>query len=137
MPTPRSANCILCDDVRHEVGNKISLMGIYTSDIIFSTPPPVTFRTLGLVTWLIFDIDDRPAHLTVRVLVPPERTEALRIEADVERELSPKYERDEYSRGTLRIVGMIDGLQFTEAGFLEVMIDTERETFRAGRIRIW
>src|SRR4051794_10954427 len=87
MPTPRVANCIFCDDIRHEVGNKVSLMGIYSADILFPGPPPVAFRTLGIVAWLIFDVDDRPTKFTIRVLVPPDRTEVLKIEADIEGEL--------------------------------------------------
>jgi hypothetical protein len=136
MPTPRVANCIFCDDIRSEVGNKVSLMGVYSADMLFPVPPPVTFRTVGIVTWIIFDVNDRPTHLTVRVLVPPARTEVLKVETDVEGELPLQYERDEYSKGQFRFTNTINGIQFTEEGFLEVMIDTERETIRAGRLRI-
>ena len=136
MPAPRIANCIFCEDIRAEVGNKISLMGVYGIDMQFPVPPPVAVRTIGIVAWIIFDVDDRPTHLTVRVLVPPARPEVLKIETDIEGELPLQYERDEYSKGQFRFVSSINGVQFTEEGFLEVMIDTERETVRAGRLRI-
>jgi hypothetical protein len=136
MPTPRVGNCIFCDDIRSEVGNKVSLMGVYSADMLFSVPPPVAFRTLGIVAWIIFDVDDRPTHLTMRVLVPPARTEVLKIETNIEGELPLQYERDEYSKGQFRFTSTINGIQFTEEGFLEVMIDTERETVRTGRLRI-
>jgi hypothetical protein len=136
MPTPRVANCVFCDDIRTEVGNKVSLMGVYSTDMQFPVSPPIAIRTLGIVAWIIFDADDRPTHLTMRVLVPPARTEALKIEANIEGELPIHYERDEYSKGQLRFISMINGIQFTEEGFLEVMFDTERETIRAGRLRI-
>ena len=29
-------NCILCDDIRSEVGNKKSLMGVYSKEIAFA-----------------------------------------------------------------------------------------------------
>lgn len=32
-------NCIICEDIRQELGNKHSLMGIYDDSIIFRTPP--------------------------------------------------------------------------------------------------
>lgn len=31
-------NFIICDDIRHEIGNKISLMGIYDTSIEFNVP---------------------------------------------------------------------------------------------------
>src|SRR5947209_13397450 len=107
MPTPRVANCIFCDDIRSEVGNKVSLMGLYSTDILFTIPPPVAVRTLGIVAWLIFDVDDRPTHLTIRVLVPPARTEVLRIETDIEGELPLHFEPDEYSKGQFRFISML------------------------------
>ena len=39
MKIANKISSILCDDVRHEVGNKTSLMGIYDKDIIFSNLP--------------------------------------------------------------------------------------------------
>jgi len=32
-------NFILCDDIRYEVGSKLSLMGVYADSIEFSVPP--------------------------------------------------------------------------------------------------
>src|SRR5947208_9776772 len=136
MPNPRVANCIFCDDIRHEVGNKVSLMGVYSADVLFPMPPPVTFRTLGIVAWIIFDVDDRPTHFTLRVLIPPQRTEVVKMDADTEGEPLVHFERDEYSKGQFRVVSAINGITLTEEGFLEVMIDTERETVRAGRLRV-
>jgi hypothetical protein len=60
----------------------------------------------------------------------------LKIETDIEGELPLHYERDEYSKGQFRFTSTINGIQFTEEGVLEVMIDTERETVRVGRLKI-
>lgn len=39
MNTPRTAWTIVCDDVRNEIGNKVSYMGIYQSELIVSEFP--------------------------------------------------------------------------------------------------
>jgi hypothetical protein len=134
-PNPRAATCVFCDDIRAEVGNKISLMGIYASDILLSSPPPVMLPKFALVAWVLSDFDDRPTRVTVRILVPPGRTELARLEADTDEVLFP-HAPDELSKASLRIMTTMMPLTLTEEGFLEVMIDTERETFRAGRLRI-
>ena len=41
MKVSKKINTILCDDVRYEVGGKISLMGIYSKDIIVNKVPAI------------------------------------------------------------------------------------------------
>lgn len=41
MKVAKKINTVLCDDVRNEVGNKLSLIGIYTKDIIFNEIPAI------------------------------------------------------------------------------------------------
>src|SRR5438067_737624 len=98
MPNPRAANCIFCDDIRSETGNKVSLMGIYDSDIIFTAPPPAVMPKFCIVAWVISDVNDRPSKLDIRILVPPGRTELVKLEADPQAAIYP-YDPDELSRG--------------------------------------
>ena len=83
MPAERTGTCIFCDDVRLEVGNKISLMGIYSSEILFTAAPPTVIPKLGIVAWLIFDRDDFPEKLTIRI-VGPDKQEIVQMTADSE-----------------------------------------------------
>ena len=48
MKLAKSIKTIMCDDVRNEVGGKMSLMGIYGRDIIIAKTPVVlpTFHFL-------------------------------------------------------------------------------------------
>ncbi|MFO8083873.1 MAG: hypothetical protein R6U27_06090 [Desulfobacterales bacterium] len=41
MKVAKSIKTILCDDVRNEVGGKISLMGIYSKDIVVNKVPAI------------------------------------------------------------------------------------------------
>lgn len=41
MKVAKKINTVLCDDVRNEIGNKLSLIGIYTKDIVFNEIPAI------------------------------------------------------------------------------------------------
>lgn len=133
MANPRTATCVFAEDIRVELGNKFSLMGIFAAEIIVAAPAPVVLPKFCIATWLLFDIGDVPTKVTVRVLVPPNRTEILKYEQS---SFQFPYEHDELSHGTLRIVNPIINFPLYDEGFIEVMVETERETFRAGRLRI-
>ena len=49
---------IFCDDVRQEVGGKMSLIGVYGADIQFSVPFPLTVPKLSLVAYYNIDARD-------------------------------------------------------------------------------
>src|SRR6266478_5710551 len=136
MPNPRVATCLFCDDVRAEVGNKISLMGLFTNDIIFTLPPPVTYPKLGLVIWVFSDIDDIPDKFTVRILMPPDRTEIAKFDGDGHSLFDPS-DIDEFSaKATIRIIVSMGNVIFSGEGMMEIMVETEgHDPIRAGRLR--
>jgi hypothetical protein len=58
-------NYIFCDDIRHEIGGKVTLVGVYNDRIVFNPPPnlkdvpwPVTLK-LGVFVKLCFDSEDK------------------------------------------------------------------------------
>jgi hypothetical protein len=52
-------NAVYCDDIRVEVGGKISLMGVYQSDMIFPQFPALVPKFCSRIT-LRFRVDERP-----------------------------------------------------------------------------
>lgn len=48
------ADVLFCDDIRNELGGKISLMGLYTKDLVVPEIPYI-LPTLGLFVTLAFD----------------------------------------------------------------------------------
>lgn len=62
----RYLHTIYCDDVRLEVGNKQSLMGIYSSDL-FLPELPIALPKLCIVVNLVTPIDKPWKELTIRV----------------------------------------------------------------------
>jgi Family of unknown function (DUF6941) len=61
---------IICDDIRRELGNKVSIMGIYTESINISVPSdtkwPIAFR-LGVYVRIEFDkLDPAPDRFIIK-----------------------------------------------------------------------
>jgi hypothetical protein len=139
MPEARFAHCLFCDDVRQEVGGKLSYMGIYGSDMIFppgATPGiPILVQKLIVVVWIVSDIDDKPTKAAFVIYGPPNRTEIARIEVDPSM-LAPiqisKDARKHRLQGVLPLLNIV----FDNAGIIEVSVETERETILAGRLKI-
>jgi hypothetical protein len=129
--------CIFCEDIRAEVGNKFSLMGIFAADIAFPVPAPVILPKFGFVLWMLFDVGDEPERFTIRVLVPPDRTETAKIEGEGQKITFP-YPPDELShQGSIRIVVPMINVSLEKEGFIEVMIKMDDEDeIRAGRLLI-
>lgn len=134
MAAPRVGLAAFCDDVRQEIGNKFSLMGVYTGDMILPASPlpgiPLLLPKIVIVTWLTSDIDDAPEHVTYRVLLPPDRTEIIRQEITS----PPAKFAEGATKATLQTMITIGPLTLTHEGFLEVLADTGREEIRMGRL---
>jgi hypothetical protein len=133
MSNPRVAHCLFCDDVRHEVGNKTSLMGMYFSDLYIQTPAPIVLPKFCIAIWLITDVDDPPTQFTVRLLTPPNGTELFKLEGQGAIPAVP-------TEGAVKLIAtmIIPISQFVleQDGYIEVMLDTDRGSIRAGRLMV-
>ena len=62
---------IFCDDIRHEVGNKFSFMGVYKGDLIVHGAFPATLPKFGLaVSYRVYLDDARLEEVTLAVYLP-------------------------------------------------------------------
>ena len=68
MKIAKKIKTILCDDVRQEVGGKMSLMGIYSKDIIVNKVPAI-LPFINLVV-MFEEIKEPFANLFVSVITP-------------------------------------------------------------------
>jgi len=140
MAVPRSAFCLFCDDVRMEVGNKPSYMGIYTGEMVFPPDPPpeaqIALSKFVILAWLFCDVNDKPDRITVHVYGPPGRTEIFKHDVPAEQFAQPEPLFDDVTKLVFHIAMPILGLPVACDGVLEVTIETERETLRAGRLRL-
>lgn len=65
--TPRHLEVIYCDDIRDEIGFKVSYMGIYSGELSV-TAAPVLLTKLCIAVKAITDVSDPFQSLEVRVL---------------------------------------------------------------------
>jgi hypothetical protein len=136
MTNPRVAACLFCDDIRHEVGNKISLVGVYGGDMIFPMAPPTLLPKFCAMVMVISDVDDRVTQASIRIVIPsigPEGHETLKIEIP---QTGPVVNADGAIKITFRTFVQLGPIPLTKEGFIEVWVDTGREEMRAGRLRI-
>jgi hypothetical protein len=141
MSNPRSAFCLFCDDIRMEVGNKPSFMGIYGADMVFSPDLPkdmqIAVPKLAIVTWLFCDVDDKPQRMVLHFYGPPGRTEIVKFDIPPEQIIQPTNAFPDATRVILQVQLQIAGLPLHSEGTLEVTVETEREDdLRAGRLHV-
>jgi hypothetical protein len=135
MTNPRVANCAFCDDVRNEIGGKLSFMGIYGSDMLISGQPPQALPKLAIVVWLVCDIDDDVKKFAIRVLAAPNRHEFAKAEYPDDALKNVQY-ADDATKKTFISTISLSPFPVQEDGFVEVMVDTDRGTMRAGRLMV-
>ena len=131
---PRVAHCVFCDDVRFELGNKMSLMGMYQADIIIGANPPTVLPKLVIAIWVLSDIDDPIQKMTTIVLAPPNQTEFIR--AEIEGAAPPSRFFEDSKKIIIHQVIPLINFPIMEAGVIEVLLETDRGSFRAGRLRV-
>src|ERR1700678_3948072 len=136
MTAPRVAHCVFCDDIRLELGNKMSYMGVYSGgDLLINQPFPVGLAKFCILTWLISDPDDRPTTISLQVVGPDGQ---MLMKADTPSgEMPDPFGLKETAEKAI----FTHSLQCTPLwlackGTLEVWIETEREKIRAGRLLI-
>lgn len=139
MTMARFATTIFCDDVRQELGNKLSLMGIYGGDLYVASMP-ATLPKLCLIIKVVTPADDPFSKLTVRVL-QDDRT-LLEQPIDVSH-VSPAPAlvadlQDDDLSPVLNLNSIVQFSPFQASGpcLLRVRVETEREVLKAGILQI-
>jgi hypothetical protein len=134
MPEPRIAMCLFCDDIRAEVGNKISLMGIYGGDLIINTAPqPTPISHFGVVIYVITDVDDVPGKISVTVHMPPDHLEIVKLDMS---DMPALQNPDGAIKAQFRAFLPLPPFTIGTEGFVEVIADVDGKAIRAGRLRV-
>ena len=132
MNAPRVAYCLFCDDIRQEVGGKTSLIGIYHGDITFNAPKPVAYPKLCAHLTIISEPADYPEFIEVSMYGPGEK-EIVKFRATSE---SAPDAPEGAQKSIVNIAFQSPPITFSEEGFIEVWVETEREKMRAGRLLV-
>lgn len=62
----RHIQALFCDDIRHEVGNKVSYMGVYNGQLLVPQFPTVLPKLI-VATTVVTSVDEPFEQLTVRL----------------------------------------------------------------------
>jgi hypothetical protein len=140
MAAPRIAHALFFDDARQEVGNKVSLMGMYVGDLVLSPAPPsgvpAVLPKFVICAWLLCDWGDEPERLTIRVYAPPGRTEVFKHESVRDHTSVPIASIDNPTRLAVFITVPLVPFVLADEGEVAVVIETEEGEHPAGRLRV-
>lgn len=85
MKIAKKIKTLLCDDVRQEVGGKISLMGIYSKDIIVNNVPTI----LPIINFVIMFEDIKEPFSTLFVTVVTPKSDPLQFNYPAPPDIEP------------------------------------------------
>jgi hypothetical protein len=68
MKLAKKITTVLCDDIRKETGNKVSLMGVYSKDIILPAVPAILPKLCLFV--MLEGVEREIPSLNVKIILP-------------------------------------------------------------------
>lgn len=127
---------VVCDDVRNETGNKVSLMGIYSGKILFPAFPAVLPKLCFFVT-ARFPAKKLPGNLVVRIEKDGESIgeQVIDISKLPISEISDALEGEE-SFMSLSVIFQFLGLEFTQPCRLRVRGRADELELKAGTVSV-
>lgn len=135
----RVAYCIFSDDIRQEIGNKTSLIGIYANDIVLSGELPLTVPRLCMSLTVRTAKDCPMENLSVRATFAGENLVQFEIPKDelVEgQKLALESSDDEGWWLTVNMALIASPLNISSEGIVEVVAIADGDELLAGRLRV-
>jgi hypothetical protein len=131
---PRHVEVIYCDDIRQEVGNKFSFMGIYTTEL--TVPSPVVLPKLCIAVKVATDKDDPFESLEVRIVKGDDEIELLStgLIPPMSADIVPQDKNS--TRLIFLLTFVLAPFQIEEETIIRVKANTEREELRSTPLRI-
>lgn len=129
-----------CDDIRFEVGNKISLMGVYTGELV--TPQlPTSLAKLCCVVTVVFPVMVGPVSLSAKVFMGEdllgEQTVAPEFVQQAAAHFASRTDNDEPATNfSLAFYFYFSPLVVSAAGKLRAVAFIDDEEWPAGKLRI-
>lgn len=133
----RFVHTSFCDDVRHEQGGKISLMGIYQGSLVIPSGAPGIIQKLCIVVEAQTPIDDPFTKLTLQLRKDGKVIEEISFPenalGDLARTRDPKRDLKMSMLGSIFI---LQGMLIEKSCLLSVVALTEREEFLSARLSV-
>jgi hypothetical protein len=130
----RHLEVIFCDDIRQEVGNKFSFMGIYTSEL--TVPGPVLLPKLCISVKVVTDKDDPFESLEVRIVKGDNEIELLTTGTIPPMPTDTVVQDKNSTRIVVLLTFVLAPFQIDEETIIRVKANTAREELRSTPLRI-
>lgn len=132
--TQRFAHTIWCDDIRQEVGNKPSLMGVFAGGVLLPSLPAVLPR-LGVQTWVVSPVD-QPIQLLELQIVRDDGV--VLVEIKPEGPAHTAFPRVEDATRQQIVVGVVMGPVEIPVGckWFVVKVKADGDEFEGPKLRI-
>lgn len=133
--TSRYIYNIWCDDVRHEIGNKPSFMGVYTGKMVLPRTPMIVPKICVFI-WAVTDKENPFTSLTVKLLTDNGKSlmESTYNLEEASKELdSPEVDTEKQ----VAILGLtITNVSVQEdCRYIEPIVDTGSEVMKGMKLR--
>lgn len=129
MPSDRTFFSIVCDDIRHEVGDKVSLMGCY-SGVMYVNAFPAALPKLGAYTRIVTDHDDVIQSIRVRFYF------GKKLLGQIDGNLSQIKPEKIGDRSSYQIAMVCGPISMEQSGDLRVEIETENDALVSETIQV-
>jgi len=137
---PRHLETLFCDDIRHEVGGKLSFIGVYSSKL-FVPSFPVTLPKLCLSVKVVTPADEPLRSLNLRVLKDEETLQEIRLDeeqladaSDSAEDMTEEQRKERVQMAQFLLV--FSPIQFDGPCILRVRVQTEDGELRGMALRV-
>ena len=133
-----NAECVLvvqfCDDVRQEVGNKVSFMGCYGGELLVESLPGILPKLCAQVR--LITPKERPLErATLRAVLNDEQIAELELPV-AQLNATVRFEDAESTRITYGAIMSFAPFVFDKEGSLRLEADTDSGLIKGGRLRL-
>lgn len=138
--SPRHAWTIFCEDIRQEVGNKNSFMGIYNGEMIFDEFPSYLPK-LCVISFCETEVSNLLKTLSCKVflnenLLQEQTLPSEHLLQSQQALMGRGSEEDPILKITFGVNFQFLGMQFEKPSIIKVIIYADEEEIVAGKLRV-
>lgn len=131
---------IFCDDIRQEVGNKCSLMGVYGPEMYLSQPFPSGLARMGFHVVYKEDLDAPFKDMTLCIFLPGDPDDKPAYKADIERSSMtlqpPDLNLGPTARRMMSLNVLLNPVVLKHEGRIKVRMLVEGEVVKLGTLAV-
>jgi len=140
VPTPYGFT-LFCDDIRNEMDGKVTLVGIYTAEMIFNVPFPVIIPKLGFVVKYFERRDESSEPLNLQIYFPGDPDDTPSVVSQIPHEqfrITPAQSDNENNDPLLFCIMnmVISPVNILKEGRIKVRMIRGQDTIKIGSLKI-